>query len=154
PDGGTDWALQDIHALSHEISEWAADPFVNNLVEPWLTPTAPQYGRTGILEIGDPVVAIGFAMGTNTFQQTRTRMGHRAPTGTSTVEDAVCLPGCMQLARNTVSDPTPSASTNFGGSTLMVPSPRSQASFSRRLAANRQTHLDLYRGAQSAKPLF
>jgi len=28
--GGTDWALQDIHALSHEISEWADDPFVNN----------------------------------------------------------------------------------------------------------------------------
>jgi hypothetical protein len=25
-DGGTDWALQDIHALSHEISEWADDP--------------------------------------------------------------------------------------------------------------------------------
>ena len=23
PNGGTDWALQDIHALSHEISEWA-----------------------------------------------------------------------------------------------------------------------------------
>ena len=69
PDGGTDWALQDIHALSHEISEWADDPFVNNTVEPWLTPTAPQYGCTGILETGDPVVGIGFAMGTNTFQQ-------------------------------------------------------------------------------------
>ena len=40
--GGTDWAVQDIHALSHEISEWADDPFVNNTVEPWLTPTAPQ----------------------------------------------------------------------------------------------------------------
>ncbi len=63
--GGTDWALQDIHALSHEISEWADDPFVNNTVEPWVTPTAPQYGCTGVLETGDPVVAIGFAMGTN-----------------------------------------------------------------------------------------
>ena len=65
----TNWALQDIHALSHEIAEWADDPFVNNTVEPWLTPTAPQYGCTGILETGDPVVDIGFAMGTNTFQQ-------------------------------------------------------------------------------------
>src|SRR5438132_1497473 len=70
PNGGTDWALQDIHALSHEISEWADDPFINNFVEPWLTPTAPQYGCSGILETGDPVVAIGFAMGTNTTDQT------------------------------------------------------------------------------------
>ena len=30
PNGGTDWALQDIHAISHEIAEWADDPFVNN----------------------------------------------------------------------------------------------------------------------------
>jgi len=30
--GGTDWVLQDIHALSHEIAEWADDPFVNNTV--------------------------------------------------------------------------------------------------------------------------
>ena len=67
PNGGTDWALQDIHALSHEIAEWADDPFVNNAVEPWLTPTAPQYGCTSVLETGDPVVGIGFAMGTNTY---------------------------------------------------------------------------------------
>ena len=65
----TDWALQDIHALSHEIAEWADDPFINNTVQPWLTPTAPQYGCTGILETGDPVVGIGFSKGTNTFRQ-------------------------------------------------------------------------------------
>jgi hypothetical protein len=47
PSGGTDWAVQDIHALSHEIAEWAEDPFVNNTVEPWRTPTAPQYGCSG-----------------------------------------------------------------------------------------------------------
>ena len=69
--GGTDWALQDIHALSHEIAEWADDPFVNNTVQPWLTPTAPQYGCTGILETGDPVVAIGFAMGTTPSSRTQ-----------------------------------------------------------------------------------
>jgi len=51
----TDWAIQDIQALSHEISEWADDPFVNNLVEPWQTPTAPQYGCSSYLETGDPV---------------------------------------------------------------------------------------------------
>lgn len=58
-DGGRLWALQEIHALSHEIAEWADDPFVNNTVQPWLTPTAPQYGCTNYLETGDPVVGIG-----------------------------------------------------------------------------------------------
>ena len=53
PNGGVNWALQDIHAISHEIAEWADDPFVNNTVEPWLTPTAPQYGCTDILETGN-----------------------------------------------------------------------------------------------------
>jgi len=61
--------LQDVHALSHEVSEWMDDPFVNNKVEPWLTPTAPQYGCTSVLETGDPVVGIGFHQGTNTFAQ-------------------------------------------------------------------------------------
>ena len=67
--GGRNWALQDIHALSHEIAECADDPFVNNTVQPWLTPTAPQYGCTNYLETGDPVVGIGFAIGTNNSQQ-------------------------------------------------------------------------------------
>jgi hypothetical protein len=53
-------AIQDVHALSHEVSEWMADPVVNNLVPPWLTPTAPQYGCTSYLETGDPVVGYGF----------------------------------------------------------------------------------------------
>ena len=52
--------LADIHALSHEVSEWLDDPFVNNLVQPWLTPTAPQYGCTAYLETGDPVVGVWF----------------------------------------------------------------------------------------------
>ena len=60
PNGGTDWAFQDIHALSHEISEWADDPFINNFVEPWSQPEAPGAGCSNILETGDPVVGIGF----------------------------------------------------------------------------------------------
>lgn len=51
---------QDIHGLSHEVQEWYDDPFVNNRINPWLTPTAPQYGCTGDLETGDPVVGYGF----------------------------------------------------------------------------------------------
>jgi hypothetical protein len=119
PDGGTDWALQDIHALSHEIAEWADDPFVNNTVEPWLTPTAPQYGCTSYLETGDPVVAIGFAMGTNTFQQGPNPNGTQSADGYYHPEDEAFLPWFMRTAPNTVSEPTQSPSTNIGRYTFM-----------------------------------
>jgi hypothetical protein len=66
--------LADIHALSHEVTEWLDDPFVNNAVQPWLTPTAPQYGCTGVLETGDPVVGVWFPYSGNTAA---------APTGTT-----------------------------------------------------------------------
>lgn len=119
PDGGTNWALQDIHAISHEIAEWADDPFVNNLVEPWLTPTAPQYGCTGILETGDPVVGIGFAMGTNTFRQGPNPNGSQSADGFYHPEDEALLPWFMRTAPNIVSEPTQSPSTNIGRYTLM-----------------------------------
>ncbi len=127
PNGGTDWALQDIHAISHEIAEWADDPFVNNWVEPWLTPTAPQYGCTNILETGDPVVGIGFAMGTNTyFQNPNPWTSPTDKTHTSISydgyfhpEDEALLPWFLRLAPNTVSEPTQSPSTNIGRYTLM-----------------------------------
>lgn len=116
---GRDWALQDIHALSHEISEWADDPFVNNSVEPWLTPTAPQYGCTGLLETGDPVVAIGFAMGVNTFEQSPNPDGSQAADGYYHPEDEVFLPWFMRQAPSTVSEPTQTPSGNVGRYTLM-----------------------------------
>jgi hypothetical protein len=119
PNGGTDWALQDIHALSHEISEWADDPFVNNTVEPWLTPTAQQYGCTGILETGDPVVAIGFAMGGNTFEQGPNPNGTQSADGYYHPEDETYLPWFMRTAPNNVSEPTQGPSTNIGRYTLM-----------------------------------
>lgn len=59
--------LSDIHALSHEISEWLDDPFTNNAVQPWKTPTAPQYGCTTLLEVGDPVVGVWFGLNGNVF---------------------------------------------------------------------------------------
>ena len=59
--------LADIHALSHEISEWLDDPFTNNAVQPWIVASAPQYGCTGVLEVGDPVVGVWFGLpGNNT----------------------------------------------------------------------------------------
>jgi hypothetical protein len=114
-----DWALQDIHALSHEVSEWADDPFVNNTVEPWLTPTAPQYGCTGVLETGDPVVAIGFAKGNNGFEQGPNPNGTQSADGFYHPEDEVYLPWFMRTAPNGISEPTQTPSTNVGRYTLM-----------------------------------
>ena len=119
PNGGTVWALQDIHAISHEIAEWADDPFVNNLVEPWLTPTAPQYGCTNVLETGDPVVGIGFAMGTNSFRQGPNPNGTQSADGYYHPEDEVLLPWFMRTAPNTVTEPTQTPSANIGRYSLM-----------------------------------
>jgi hypothetical protein len=119
PNGGVNWALQDIHAISHEVAEWADDPFINNFVEPWLTPTAPQYGCTNILETGDPVVDIGFAMGTNTFDQGLNPNGTQSADGYYHPEDEALLPWFMRTAPNTVSEPTQSPSPNIGRYTLM-----------------------------------
>lgn len=119
PNGGTDWALQDIHGLSHEIAEWADDPFVNNTIEPWLTPTAPQYGCTNVIETGDPVVAIGFAKGTNTFMQGPNPNGSQSADGYYHPEDEVFLPWFTRTAPNTISEPTQSVSTNIGRYSLM-----------------------------------
>lgn len=60
--GDTISYIQDIDGLSHEVQEWTNDPFVNNAINPWVTPTAPQYGCTGDLETGDPVVSYGFSV--------------------------------------------------------------------------------------------
>jgi hypothetical protein len=102
--GGRDWALQDIHALSHEISEWADDPFINNFVQPWLTPTAPQYGCSNSLETGDPVVAIGFAMGANSTEQGPNPNGSQSADGYYHPEDEVFLPWFMRTSPNTISE--------------------------------------------------
>jgi len=106
----TDWAIQDIQALSHEISEWTDDPFVNNTVEPWQTPTAPQYGCSNYLETGDPVVGIGFAIGHNTFEQGPSPDGSQVADGYYHPEDEVFLPWYMRTAPNTISEPTQSSS--------------------------------------------
>jgi hypothetical protein len=63
--GDSESYIADIHGLSHEVQEWYDDPFVNNAVDPWLTPTAPQYGCTSVLETGDPVVGYGFKVKLN-----------------------------------------------------------------------------------------
>ncbi len=119
PNGGVFWALQDIHAISHEVAEWADDPFVDNVVNPWLTPTAPQYGCSNFLETGDPVVGIGFALGTNTYDQGPNPNGTQSADGYYHPEDEVFLPWFLRTAPNNISEPTQTASTNAGRYTLM-----------------------------------
>ncbi|MEI6701672.1 MAG: hypothetical protein WCL38_07965, partial [Actinomycetota bacterium] len=116
--GGTDWALQDIHALSHEIAEWADDPFVNNTVNPWVTPTAPQYGCTGILETGDPVVGIGFAIGINTYAQGTNPNGTQSADGYYHPEDEAFAQWFLRSTPSSA-EPTQSPSPYQGRYTLM-----------------------------------
>ena len=53
---------EDVSALSHEMLEWFNDPFTNNVVPNWISPTAPQYGCNNSLEVGDPLVGVLFTV--------------------------------------------------------------------------------------------
>jgi hypothetical protein len=118
PNGGVGWPLQDIIVLSHEIAEWADDPFIN-FVEPWATATGAIYGCSDLLETGDPVVGIGFAKGTNTYFQGPNPDGTQSADGYYHPEDEVFLPWFMRLAPNNISEPTQSPSSNIGRYSLM-----------------------------------
>lgn len=59
--------IEDINALSHEVSEWLNDPFVNNVVPAWSVPSEPQYGCSNLLETGDPLVGVAFSVHLNGF---------------------------------------------------------------------------------------
>jgi hypothetical protein len=113
------WAIQDINPLSHEIAEWADDPFATNTVEPWQTPTAPAYGCQDLLETGDPVVGVGFAIGQNTYAQDPSPDGSRSADGSYHPEEEVFLPWFMRTAPNTISEPTQRPSTNIGRYSFM-----------------------------------
>jgi hypothetical protein len=106
--------IADIHGLSHEVAEWGDDPFLNNLVNPWLTPTALQYGCTNLLETGDPVVGIGFNLPGNPFDAWNPNAD-----GTWHPEDEVFLPWFARSSPNTTSEPTQSPSANIGRYTLL-----------------------------------
>jgi hypothetical protein len=120
PDGGPYWAIQDILALSHELSEWANDPFVTNVVG--LTPGIPgfpQYGCRSLLETGDPAGNGGFAIGTNTFRQGPNPNGSQSADGYYHPEDVVTLPWFLHLGPNLMSEPTQTPTPNLGRYTFM-----------------------------------
>ena len=120
PDGGQYWATQDINVLSHEISEWADDPFASNNVQPWpYVPAEPQLGCARLLETGDPVAYAGFAIGTNTFQQGPNPNGTVSADGYYHPQDEAMLPWFTRQAPNTLSEPTQTPSANIGRYTLL-----------------------------------
>jgi len=44
----------DVYTMSHEVSEWANDPYVNNIVPEWDQPDGSTCASS-LLEVGDPV---------------------------------------------------------------------------------------------------
>lgn len=58
--------VADIHPLSHEIAEWYADPFVDNVVPPW--PNPENGGQcSNFLEVGDMLVGDSIPIPLNGF---------------------------------------------------------------------------------------
>jgi hypothetical protein len=60
------YSLSDVGPLSHEVSEWVNDPFVNNVTPSWQYPDPSGVGQSGfcggnILETGDPVEVLPYA---------------------------------------------------------------------------------------------
>ena len=119
PNGGADWSMQDINGLSHEITEWADDPFGSNSVNPWSSYSAPDYGCSSALEPGDPVQGIGFAMGTNTYAQGPNPDGTQSADGYYHPQDETFMPWFLQLAPNLISEPTQHNSADVGRYTFM-----------------------------------
>lgn len=106
---------KDVVVLSHEISEWANDPFpgsdLTSLVQPYVQPGRAVYGNCGsYMETGDPVDTVGFHLPGNTYFQT----GANAPyaDGTYHVQDEVFLPWFARQSPNLTSEPE--ASSGYG----------------------------------------
>lgn len=87
----TNFEVQDVYSLSHEVVEWANDPFSNNTVLPWLSATAPQYGCSNVFETGDPVFRQGFMLGHNPLHE-------RFSDGYYHLSDEALLPWFMRSA--------------------------------------------------------
>ncbi len=111
------WVMKDIVGLSHEITEWANDPFNTNTVQSWSTPNAPQYGCNNLLETGDPTFAVGFAAGTNTFDQ------NPWSDGSYHVQDEAFLPWFMRTASTSQALQVPSLGGRYTFMGLLSPLP-------------------------------
>ena len=110
------WVNKDISGLSHELTEWAVDPFNNNTAQPWFAPNAPQYGCSDELETGDPTINTGFSVGApgaNVYDQNPFAGAPRNPfsDGMFHVQDEAFIPWFMRLPQdNSFSQVTQSGS--------------------------------------------
>jgi hypothetical protein len=116
------WVIRDINGLSHELSEWAANPFLTNTTPTWrLAPTSPCEDA---LEVGDPVTGIGFSVGSNTFSDpadpTRTASNPLGwSDGTFHAQDQMFVPWFFRASPNLISQPTQAPSSNVGRYTFL-----------------------------------
>jgi hypothetical protein len=116
------WAIRDINGLSHELSEWAANPFLTNETPTWrLAPGAPCEDE---LESGDAVTGFGFSVGSNTFEDpadpTRTAANPLGwSDGTFHAQDQVFVPWFFRASPNLVSQPTQTPSPDVGRYTFL-----------------------------------
>jgi hypothetical protein len=92
---------KDVHTLSHEVAEWAADPFVNNTVAPTYWNDGFGAGCLNLLEVGDPALFLGFDVAGNPDPR-------RYTTGTWHLQDEVFLPWFSGESPNLTAQPTQS----------------------------------------------
>jgi hypothetical protein len=71
-------------------------------------------GCNNILETGDPVNGMGFAMGTNVYFQGPNPDGTQSADGYYHPQYETLFPWFLRLAPNNISEPTQSFSTNIG----------------------------------------
>jgi hypothetical protein len=103
------WVQKDISALSHEMTEWALDPFNNNTVQGWRSSVAPQYGCSNLLESADPLVNAGFSVGNPGVNHYNTNPFPPFDDGMFHVSDEAFIPWFMSLdSDNSFSQPTQS----------------------------------------------
>jgi hypothetical protein len=94
---------EDVLVLSHEISEWADDPFIQNAVQPYRFPNPISGTCSNILETGDPVINTSYSLPGNTYLQ------DPGTDGTWHVEDEVLLPWFARQSPNITSEPEASS---------------------------------------------
>jgi hypothetical protein len=119
------WVNRDIDILTHEVTEWAMDPFGTNTVQPWQVTNAPQYGCNDELESGDPTFNLGFGVGRingtgmqNSFDDLLDN-GQANPhaDGLFHIQEEALLPWFMHVSPNTMS--LPKQGSTLGRYTLM-----------------------------------
>ena len=103
------WINKDINGLSHELTEWASDPFNNNTVQPWASRNGASYGCVAELETGDPTINAGFTVGNPGSNHYNHNPFPPFDDGMFHVQDEALLPWFMRLpADNTFSQVTQS----------------------------------------------